>query len=83
MEQRPDLARRGLIAGTATAIAAASLGRTAHAQTSGSGTTTARPTLPPYIAWKNPEHMIVHTATTVETKRSAYPGPNLVGRCGQ
>jgi hypothetical protein len=31
-----------------------------------------RANLPPYVAWKNPEHVIVHTATTIETRRSAY-----------
>ena len=69
MEHPPDLARRGLLAGTATALAAAGLGRIANAQTAGAPAT--KP-LPAYVAWKDPEHLIVHTANTIETRRSAY-----------
>lgn len=69
MEHSPDLARRGLLAGAATALAAAGWGRAANAQTP-SGP--AARSLPAYVAWKNPEHLIVHTATTIETRRSAY-----------
>src|SRR5690606_34591535 len=61
--------RRHLLAGSAAALAAAGMGgihRTAAAQAS-----TAKP-LPPYVAWKNPEAMIVHSTNTVETKRSAF-----------
>lgn len=64
-----DLARRGLLAGGATALAAAGLGR------AGAQTAPAAPApggLPAYVAWKKPEHMIVHTGTTIETKRSAF-----------
>jgi DMSO/TMAO reductase YedYZ molybdopterin-dependent catalytic subunit len=68
MEQHPDLMRRGLLAGTATAIASAGLARVAHAQTAAPPV---KP-LPPYVAWKDPEHLIVHTGTTIETRRSAY-----------
>ncbi|MDB5912021.1 MAG: sulfite oxidase-like protein, partial [Ramlibacter sp.] len=32
----------------------------------------ARPGLPPYVAWKDPQHLIVHTGTTIETRRSAF-----------
>ena len=69
MEHSPDLARRGLLAGAATALAAAGWGRAANAQTP-SGP--AARSLPAYVAWKNSEHLIVHTATTIETRRSAY-----------
>src|SRR5690606_18243265 len=61
--------RRHLLAGSAAALAAAGMGgihRSAAAQAS-----TAKP-LPPYVAWKNPEAMIVHSTNTVETKRSAF-----------
>ena len=34
-------------------------------------------TLPPYVAWKDAEQMIVHTGTTIETKRSAF-GTSIV-----
>ena len=71
--QKTDLARRGLLAGSATALAAAGLGRAAHAQAPATAPTApARPALPPYVAWKDPEHLIVHTGTTIETKRSAF-----------
>jgi sulfite dehydrogenase len=69
MKSHPDLARRGLLAGTATTLAAAGFTRLAQAQ---SGPAPARAGLPPYVAWKNADHLIVHTATTIETKRSAY-----------
>jgi sulfite dehydrogenase len=69
MEHSPDLARRGLLAGAATALAGTTCGRIATAQTAPGGA--ARP-LPDYVAWKKPEHLIVHTATTIETRRSAF-----------
>lgn len=69
MNSHPDLARRGFLAGTATTLAAAGFTRVARAQ---SGAAPARAGLPPYVAWKNAEQLIVHTATTIETKRSAY-----------
>jgi len=28
--------------------------------------------LPPYVAWKDPKNFIVHSSTTIETKRSAF-----------
>lgn len=68
-----DRVRRGLLAGGATALAGAALGRAAHAQSPANpGPAALRPTLPPYVAWKDPEQMIVHTGTTIETKRSAF-----------
>ncbi|HEU0202068.1 MAG TPA: sulfite oxidase [Burkholderiaceae bacterium] len=33
--------------------------------------------LPPYVAWKDANAMIVHTATTIETKRTAF-GSSLI-----
>jgi DMSO/TMAO reductase YedYZ molybdopterin-dependent catalytic subunit len=69
MKSRPDLARRGLLVGTATTLAAAGLPRMAQAQ---AGAAPARASLPPYAAWKNADFLIVHTATTIETKRSAF-----------
>ena len=61
--------RRGLLAGGATALAGAALGRVAQAQTAAPPGPKA---LPPYVAWKDAEHMIVHTGTTIETRRSAF-----------
>jgi DMSO/TMAO reductase YedYZ molybdopterin-dependent catalytic subunit len=62
----PALSRRHLLAGSAGAVAAASLGtwtRPASAQ--------AKP-LPAYVSWKNPDSVIVHSASTLETRRSAF-----------
>ncbi|WBY02984.1 sulfite oxidase [Ramlibacter tataouinensis] len=64
----PDLARRGLLAGSATALASVGLARVAQAQTAAAP---AKP-LPGYVAWKNPDHLIMHTGNTLETKRSAF-----------
>lgn len=79
MSKSPDMARRGLLAGTATAIAGAGLARVAQAQTAApaapaapAAAAPAARALPPYVAWKQAEHMIVHTATTIETRRSAF-----------
>lgn len=71
MTTRTDLSRRGLLAGTATALAGAGLARVAGAQTPAPAAAPAR-TLPPYVAWKQADHLIVHTGTTIETKRSAF-----------
>ena len=69
--------RRSLLAGSASAIAAAGIGGVAQAQTAAPAAAAAsgpaaRPALPAYVAWKNPEHLIVHTGTTIETRRSAF-----------
>ncbi len=63
--------RRGLLAGAAGTIAAlplVGLSGTARAQAK---------TLPPYAAWKDANSMIVHSANTLETRRSAM-GSSLV-----
>ncbi|MGV3494435.1 MAG: sulfite oxidase [Ramlibacter sp.] len=60
-----NLARRGLLATGASALAAAGLAR---AQTAAPA---ARP-LPAYVAWKDQEHLILHTGNTIETRRSAF-----------
>lgn len=64
----PDPRRRSLLAGTAGALAAAGLGRPALAQ----GQAPAAKPLPGYVAWKEQEHLIVHTGSTLETRRSAF-----------
>ncbi len=69
MKRPHDLSRRGLLAGGITALAGAGLGRAAQAQATAPA---AKPALPAYVAWKDPEHMIVHTGTTIETRRSAF-----------
>ena len=69
-----DPNRRRLLAGGTAAMAAAGLAgftRSAMAQAVADTAIAAKP-LPAYVNWKNPESMIVHTASTLETKRSAF-----------
>lgn len=61
----PNLARRGLLATGAGALAAAGLARA-------QGAAPAAKPLPAYVAWKDQEHLILHTGNTIETKRSAF-----------
>ena len=73
-------ARRRLLAGGASALAAASLGRAALAAEQKAAPGAAAPPapasaakpLPPYAAWKQPDAMIVHSANTIETRREAF-----------
>jgi DMSO/TMAO reductase YedYZ molybdopterin-dependent catalytic subunit len=70
-----DLKRRGLLAGGAAALATAGFARAADAPATPAGATAATPAragLPSYVAWKDPQHLIVHTGTTIETRRSAF-----------
>ncbi|WP_041675305.1 SorT family sulfite dehydrogenase catalytic subunit [Ramlibacter tataouinensis] len=70
----PHTSRRRLLSGGATALAALGLGR-AQAQTASAPTPAAAAparSLPPYVDWKDAEQMIVHTGTTIETRRSAF-----------
>lgn len=64
-----SLPRRHLLTRSAGALAAVGLAtwtRGAMAQA-----TPVKP-LPPYVSWKDPASVIVHSATTIETKRSAF-----------
>ncbi len=73
-------ARRRLLAGGASALAAASLGRAALAAEQKAAPGAAAPPapasaakpLPAYAAWKKPDAMIVHSANTIETRREAF-----------
>lgn len=67
--------RRKLLAGSATLAAAGLAGfqKTVFAQAASAA---AKP-LPPYVAWKDPAAMIVHTSSTLETRRSAF-GTSLI-----
>jgi sulfite dehydrogenase len=75
MNETPtSLLRRHLLAGSATALAAAGLASFARSAIAAGETTianTARP-LPAYVAWKDPSSVIVHSSTTIETKRAAF-----------
>lgn len=64
--------RRALLTGAAGAVAVTGLGgfsKTVFAQAAAAA---AGKPLPPYAAWKDPNALIVHSANTIETKRSAY-----------
>jgi len=61
-----SLRRRHMLAGSAGALVAAGLGTWA-------GKAVAQPkALPAYAAWKDAGSLIVHTSSTLETKRSAF-----------
>jgi len=73
-----SLRRRQLLAGGAGALAGTGLiglageaAAQAAAPAASAAATGARP-LPAYVAWKDPNAVIVHSATTIETKRSAF-----------
>jgi sulfite dehydrogenase len=71
-----SLPRRRVLAGSVGALAAAGVagvGTTATAQTSA---VVPKP-LPAYVGWKDPNSLIVHSATTIETKRQAF-GSGLI-----
>lgn len=68
MSNLPNPLRRTLLA-TGAAIGLASWTRSAVAQDAGAA---APKPLPPYANWKDPSTLIVHSATTIETRRSAF-----------
>lgn len=75
--QPTSLPRRQLLAGSGAALAAAGLagfGRTAAAagETPAPAVAGAAKPLPAYVTWKDPSSLIVHSSTTIETKRSAF-----------
>lgn len=73
-EQLHNLRRRHLLVGSAAAVTAAGLAgisRSTMAQAVTGAAQGAKP-LPAYVNWKKPDAMIVHTAGTLETKRSAF-----------
>lgn len=74
MKKSPaSLPRRQLLAGTGATVTAAALAgwmRDAAANTAAPAAT-ARP-LPAYVNWKDANSLIVHTNTTIETRRSAF-----------
>lgn len=85
MSQSTDLDRRRLLAGGAGVLASAGLGGCAAppkaaAPTPAAAAPAAAPgpkALPPYVSWKHADSLIVHTPTTIETKRTAF-GSGLI-----
>ncbi len=67
------LRRRQLLAGSAGVLAAAGLsGLSGKAAAQAAAAPAAPRPLPPYAAWKDANSMIVHSAQTIETRRSAF-----------
>ncbi|MDC8785223.1 SorT family sulfite dehydrogenase catalytic subunit [Roseateles koreensis] len=70
-------ARRQLLAGSASALAAAGLAsftRSAQAQMASAPAANLPPVpkpFPPYVSWKDTNAMILHSSTTIETKRAS------------
>ncbi|MGH6611831.1 MAG: sulfite oxidase, partial [Burkholderiaceae bacterium] len=73
MKTETDLSRRRLLASSGALAAAGLAGASrAVAQTSPSAQPPAPAKLPAYVAWKDADALIIHTPTTIETKRSAF-----------
>lgn len=71
MQQPTSLPRRRLLAGSAGALAAAGLASFQGRATAQAAAPAAKP-LPGYAGFKNAEAVIVHSSTTIETRRSAF-----------
>ena len=70
-----SLPRRQMLAGSASALAAAGLATFTRGAAAAGETPVASATpkpLPAYVAWKDPASVIVHSSTTIETKRAAF-----------
>ncbi|BDB28710.1 sulfite oxidase [Cupriavidus sp. TA19] len=67
-----NLERRRLMAGGATAIVASMSGLAKAADTPAATPAAGGKPLPAYVAWKDPNAMIVHSGNTLETRRAAY-----------
>lgn len=76
MEQLTNPGRRRLLVSTGGAAALAGLGGTARADLPASATAPAPSaksrSLPAYAKWKDADSLIVHSANTIETKRTAF-----------
>lgn len=66
-----SLPRRRLLAGSATALAAAGLAGLQNQALAQTAAAASKP-LPGYASGKNADALIVHSSTTIETKRSAF-----------
>lgn len=71
MQQPTSLPRRRLLAGSASALAAAGLASFQSQAMAQVAAPAAKP-LPGYASFKNADAVIVHSSTTIETKRSAF-----------
>ena len=66
------LKRRELLAGSAAALASGFVGASEATPPPPAAPVPRASTLPAYVAWKDPRHLIVHTGSTIETRRSAF-----------
>lgn len=66
-----SLPRRRLLTGSASALAAAGLASFHQSALAQAAAPAAKP-LPGYAGWKKADAVIVHSSTTIETKRSAF-----------
>ncbi|MGH8805144.1 MAG: sulfite oxidase [Polaromonas sp.] len=66
-----SLPRRYLLASGASALAAAGLATWTRGAMAQAAAVAAKP-LPAYVSWKDPASVIVHSSTTIETKRGAF-----------
>lgn len=75
MQQLTSLPRRRMLAGSASALAAAGLASFQSQALAQAGSPAAAPAakpLPAYAGFKNADAVIVHSSTTIETKRSVF-----------
>lgn len=79
MKENTNITRRRLLASAGGAVAWASLGgvamaddTTTPASKSNPGPVSAEKPLPGYAKWKDADGMIVHSANTIETRRTAF-----------
>lgn len=78
MKNTTNIIRRRLLASAGGAVAWASLGAPAWADStepaskSNPGPVSAAKPLPDYAQWKNADSLIVHSANTIETRRTAF-----------
>lgn len=81
MTSSTDFSRRRMLAAGSGALAAAGLAGASRvvaqtAPTAPAAASQSKP-LPAYVAWKDADSLIVHTPTTIETKRTAF-GTSIV-----
>ena len=68
----PSPLRRHLLAGSGSALAAAGLASFTRGAAAQTAAVAAPKPLPPYAGWKDPASLIVHSASTLETRRGAF-----------
>ena len=74
MKEIQNVSRRRMLASTGGIMALAGLGGVAKADTGGADSAAAKAVkgLPDYASWKDADSMIVHSANTIELKRTAF-----------